>query len=76
MAEVHPTRKSSKPEKVNNPSDGQCQSVPGRTLREMIANGFVLPTVELIPRKDGRSWSEVELWEDLSADAVPTSNGV
>lgn len=75
MAKVHPTRKRPNPEKVNHPSDGQSQSVPGRTLREMIANGFVLPTVELNPRKDGRTWSEVEPWEDLSADVTPTTHG-
>ena len=64
MAKVHPTKKRPKPERLNPSVDDRSQSVPGRTLREMIANGFVLPTVEGKPRADGRPWSEIEGFEE------------
>jgi len=64
MAKVHPTTKSPKPVKDTTVIVDQPKTVPGRTLREMIANGFVLPTVEGRPRADGRPWSEIEGFEE------------
>jgi len=34
--------------------------VQGRTLNELLAEGWTLPTVSGLPRPDGRPWSEIE----------------
>ena len=34
--------------------------IRGRTLREMLDAGFVLPTIEGKQRDDGKAWSEIE----------------
>jgi hypothetical protein len=64
MAKVRKAKQIPQLERTNHTIAGQAKFVPGRTLREMIANGFVLPTVELRPREDGRPWSEIEGFEE------------
>jgi hypothetical protein len=71
MAKVHPT-KTRKPVEDKPLVTNQPKFVPVKTLREIIASGFVLPTVEGKPRPDGRPWSEVEPWENLPAIETPS----
>jgi hypothetical protein len=60
MSKVQPVKRRKPKGSEAVPYDKVPFDVPGRTLEEMIANGYVLETFVGAPRPDGIPWSEIE----------------
>ena len=61
-AQAIPTR----PKKQIRSKPADKLDVQGKTLNEVIASGWTLPSFEGAPRSDGLAWSEVEAPSDPS----------